>query len=285
MSIRPPKDIEARSRTWCVTSYNEHMNPDTDQTKYLIYQRETCPDTGRLHWQMYMVFHHAKQYKAVQKFVGDMCAHCEVRRKSHKAASDYCKKEESAIPNTVVEFGEHDEQGKRTDLDIVAEKIKEGNDITWIIENYTTTWIRYEKSLTNLVNRYRKARTGADDIKVEVYFGPAGTGKSRKVFTEHTNEEIYVKDNTKWWNGYEGQPIVVFEDFRGEIPYGDLLRIIDRYQYQGETKGGYVTINSKHFIFTSNHHPQVWYPMTPEEYNWTASTPLKRRITNIIEML
>lgn len=41
--------------------------------------------------------------------------------------------------------------------------------------------------------------------------GPAGSGKSysvRKIF-----KPIFIKPQNKWWDGYEGEPYILLDDF------------------------------------------------------------------------
>lgn len=54
--------------------------------------------------------------------------------------------------------------------------------------------------------------------EVSVYWGPTGTGKSRRAWQEAAVEgaSIYAKDpRTKFWCGYKGQKHVVVDEFRG----------------------------------------------------------------------
>ncbi len=44
-----------------------------------------------------------------------------------------------------------------------------------------------------------------------MYWGVSGGGKSHKAWSE--NPEAYDKDDTKWWTGYNGQDVVIWDDF------------------------------------------------------------------------
>jgi hypothetical protein len=68
----------------------------------------------------------------------------------------------------------------------------------------------------------------------------------------------------------------VIDDFDGKWPYRDLLRLLDRYVYQGQIKGGYVHINSDYIIITCEHRP--------EEY-WSGNelTQVRRRLDCVHE--
>jgi len=75
-----------------------------------------------------------------------------------------------------------------------------------------------------------------------------------------------------WWDGYSGQPVVVIDEFYGWLGYDFLLRLLDRYSFAVETKGGSVSFTSKLVIFTSNKPPSEWYR------NIQDLGPLLRRI-------
>jgi len=54
-------------------------------------------------------------------------------------------------------------------------------------------------------------------------------------------QETYIAKITPLWDGYRQQQIMI-DDFEDDIPYRTLLKMIDRYQYQGQIKGGYVPL-------------------------------------------
>lgn len=83
--------------------------------------------------------------------------------------------------------------------------------------------------------------------KVLWIYGATGTGKSRLAveFSKKIAGDdyfIHAPGNLKWWDGYEGQQVVIVDDFRrshlreiGGFSY--LLRILDRYDCEVEVKG------------------------------------------------
>lgn len=75
-----------------------------------------------------------------------------------------------------------------------------------------------------------------------------------------------------WWDGYSGQTVVVIDEFYGWLGYDFLLRLLDRYSFAVETKGGSVSFTSKLVIFTSNKPPSEWYR------NVQDLSPLLRRL-------
>lgn len=73
--------------------------------------------------------------------------------------------------------------------------------------------------------------------KVYVFWGPTGTGKSRRAWDE-AGPDAYPKDpRSKFWDGYNGHSNVVLDEFRGAIDVSHLLRWFDRYPVLVEVKG------------------------------------------------
>ena len=59
--------------------------------------------------------------------------------------------------------------------------------------------------------------------------GPSGVGKSHMAFQGFTPETHYVKClEDEWWDGYTGQPIVIINEFRGQIKLSELFDLVDK---------------------------------------------------------
>ena len=57
----------SRNRNWVFTEFGEE--PPEFDCKFLAYQREQCPETGRLHWQGYVCFANPMGLKGVKRFL------------------------------------------------------------------------------------------------------------------------------------------------------------------------------------------------------------------------
>lgn len=98
-------------------------------------------------------------------------------------------------------------------------------------------------------------------MSVIVYYGRTGAGKTRAVYDNLPNpESIYVHPGGSWFDGYDGQPIVLFDDFGGsEFKLQYFLKLLDRYPMQVPIKGGFVNFCPHEIYITSNLNPNDWY--------------------------
>lgn len=49
-----------------------------------------------------------------------------------------------------------------------------------------------------------------EKLENEWHWGPTGTGKSHTVRTAYP--DAYLKTNTKWWDGYQKEDVVIIEE-------------------------------------------------------------------------
>lgn len=124
-------------------------------------------------------------------------------------------------------------------------------------------YVRYYNNLTRISADH--AQPVAMVRTTTVFWGPTGSGKSRRAW-ELAGESAYSKDpRTKFWCGYKGQECVIIDEFRGGIDISHLLRWLDRYPVRVERKGSSAPLLAKTFYITSNLSPNCWYPdLDPE---------------------
>lgn len=219
------------------------------------------------HLQGYVEWGRSVRFQTLKKLNGRI--HWEKRMGTPDQAATYCKKE-----GNFWESGLISEQGKRSDLEQVVDMIKNKKSKDEIAENFGSTFVKYHKGIECLINSMQKDRT--EPPFVTWLWGKAGTGKTRTPVEKHVSH--YIKDGTMWWNGYQQDEAIIIDDFDGHWPYRDLLRLLDRYKYQGQTKGGYVKINSPYIYITCEY---------PPSHFWSGNEldQVLRRINSVAEVV
>lgn len=261
--------------TWNHESIEEGMDriERPEFCSYWVYQIERCPTTGRLHVQGYAEFSRQVSLNDITGWLPG--AHVEPRRGSQAQAREYCMKEDSRVEGPW-EDGEPNQQGMRADLQAIKLMIDNGACEADIADRYFNTWCRNHNAIRRLIQL--KQRPLNQKRTVFVFVGAAGTGKSRTAHEWCPGAFGYVDDPGKeWWDGYDGRQDVIFDEFRGNLPYAKILRVLDRYPLRVPFKGGFQVRNSTTFIFTSRIPVEEWYPAE------TDLSELRRRIDHYVD--
>ena len=221
----------------------------TDDVKYAVFGYEVA-ETGTPHLQGFLSLTKRKRMSAVKSILNERCF-VETRRGTKKQAIEYCKKE-----NNFKEFGDVDNvngnQGFRTDLDKVAEMVKDGATLAEVAEAQPKSWIHYHKGITSLKTVLSEPYTPSG-LRGVWFYGVAGAGKSR--YVHETFTDLYLKQQNKWWDNYQGEKHVLLDDLDTDKLAHHLKIWADRYPCTGEVKGGTVNLTHDLFIVTSNFTP------------------------------
>lgn len=258
--------------------------------KYLVFQQERGGNTQRLHLQGYV--HMSKVVRATQLGTLFNCQPTAFTSARGGPASNraYCTKEDTREAGTTTyEYGDcPGGQGKR--MDIVAASIKEHGLKRTIEENMGTyiTCHRGMHELDRYLKRQRLEGRQSRHMETTVVYGDAGSGKS--YWANHWDPgNTYVLPDIKRGervnlDGYDGQRTLLIEDFDGAIDYRTLLRMLDVYNCDFNTKGSMVAADWNYVLITSNLHPNSWYgnDKDPWYYEPNKTGPLQRRLTRII---
>jgi len=248
---------------------------------------EICPTSGQLHLQGFLELKRRRRCRWIMEILGAFeegvqstpmgqgspWPHITPHRGKSIIAWRYCKKDSPnpysrpGMEGMFVSVGEEPtdatevSQGRR--MDIV-------NYVTTITENpHQSTRDLVEQGFAGILLRYpngarmiqaaMQTRRGVGDtVHVEFTSGPPGTGKTYTAYERctalgATDDDIYVKPPGKWWPDYKGQKYIIMDDFRPtkSFTFAMLLRTLDSYPQQVETKGGYVHQNGRFFFITS----------------------------------
>lgn len=226
-------------------------------------------------------------FKRALKLMGLVGAHIEQMKGTASEARDYCRKEASRKPGTTpCEVGVFTKgQGQRNDLLGLTDAIKKGAPLQRLVEEFPQECLKYPSGVKLHISAREQKRKLTTNPIVRVYWGPTGTGKTRRAFQEareKAGDNFFVKsiDSHQWWDGYQGQKHVIFDEFDGQIPITSLLTILDCNEVKLQVKGGMVNLLAHEFWFTSNKPYTAWYPNCTQD----QQEALKRRITHEVHM-
>lgn len=258
-----------RSRGWILT-----VNNWTDEqveklkgmdTSYIIIGSETAPTTGTRHLQVYLHFENPRSFKSIQKSMPN----CWIGKADGSAEKNklYCSKEEVLYEN-----GNVPKPGKRSDLDKAREIVKSGGGMKQVVEECNS----YQS--VRMAECWLKYNEPGRDWQPEVlwFWGKSGSGKTKKA-RELCRDPWISGRNLRWWDGYDAHEDVIVDDFRKDFcTFHELLRILDRYPYRVEVKGGSRQLLAKRIIITAPEKPEDVYD-TREDL-----AQLIRRINSIV---
>nr|WCR62204.1 MAG: replication associated protein [Circoviridae sp.] len=121
------------------------------------------------------------------------------------------------------------------------------------------------------------------------YWGPTGSGKTRAASEtlqrECPNDWIPITgDCNTFFNGYDAQKGVLFDDFRaGTMRFNVLLQILDGYRVMVNVKGSVREWNAEWIIITSSGRPEDIFYNHQTEAPWDNLDQLQRRLDEVIE--
>lgn len=222
-----------QTRGWCFTLHAEGddfpvLNPNMEKAKYVIYGREIAPSTGRKHLQGWMYVPGKCSMAAAKKILKEPRVHLENQRGTNTEARNYCMKD-----GDYTELGKLPNPGERTDLDSLAASVRTGELTVADIVDQNPAAIHAWGRVLDRIEDQRSLTLRRTWMTQGIWlYGRSGCGKTRYVFDNHPVDDIYIHNTSDngWWEGYHGQPVVLFDDFRGEIRYAEMLRLVDRYQ-------------------------------------------------------
>lgn len=225
-----------------------------EDMSYCYYGDETCPTTGKRHYQGWFITHNPRSERALCK---KFSTWIRIMRGTYKHNWTYCGKD-----GKINEFGTKPNQGKRTDLDEIKTKIldRETTVDKITVEN-PLTYHQYGRTLEKLEDIALQKTWRKEMTKGLWIFGKTGTGKSEAAFDGYHPDKHYLwTDDKGWWDGYTQQEIVIIDEFRGQIPFNVLLRLCDKWPFSVPRRNRKpIPFTSKLIIITSSMKPEDVY--------------------------
>lgn len=135
--------------------------------------------------------------------------------------------------DTFMEWGEmpREQQGKSKDVEKILALLRDGANNMEIVEQVPSAMLNMDK-----VERTRSMFRDAEfadcwrDLEVTYIFGKTGSGKTRSVMDKYGYSSCYrVTDYKHPFDTYDGQDVLIFEEFRSSLKHGDMLNYLDGY--------------------------------------------------------
>ncbi|AFK85001.1 Rep [Bat associated circovirus 3] len=252
------KGDETPGRRWCFT-INNYDTPDLTAVNEAFKEKDVVyavcgkevGKKGTKHLQGFIHFTGNWRFNRVKSLLGGR-AHIEKARGNDEQNKVYCTKEE-----TYLEVGSPQFQGKRNDLGRAVAALEGGSSLSEVAQANPEVFIRYGRGLRDYMNVRGLVKPRDFKTHVIVLVGEPGSGKSK--YANEVEGTKYWKPRGQWWDGYNGEEVVVLDDFYGWVPYDELLRVGDRYPLKVQVKGAFVDFVSKTLVITSNKRPEEWY--------------------------
>jgi len=201
-------------RNLCFTEYSimdflEKLDKICSYCEYIIFQVETCPDTGRNHLQGYLEFKEQHRQTKCKKILLKS-THFKARKGTQTQAIEYCRKADTSLGEEHrFEYGEARKQGERTDIEDNYRNFRSGHPIS------ISSGVKYLRHFEYLRNSQIPERTEVPTSHI-VFYDSKTTDyiDVLQYIRSKITKDILLKDIFTWSedsenNGYIGQPYYI----------------------------------------------------------------------------
>lgn len=217
-------------------------NLQIEGLKYAVGQVEQGHKEETVHIQCGVTFDetHGKRFYTMKKYFPT--AYLAQARGSNFDIKKYCTKIDTRVEEPF-EFGDFVEMRKRTDYEEFHSALKSGATDEELLENFytLTSTLGFEK-----INKQRdvmfnsKYKKEYRNLETTYIYGESGVGKTTFIYEKFGFENVFrVSYYGKFqFNGYNGEKILLLDEFAGQVNLGWLNQILDGFPLKLEVKGG-----------------------------------------------
>lgn len=228
--------MAARRRAWCFT-----LNNPTETEKIALVDAleaaaesggrgvagDEIGESGTPHIQGYVEFKHAVTLTSCKKRLGSERYHLEVRRGTPFEAWSYCTKD-----GEFIELGTPplEDEDPNDSWGMALRMLEEGGTVLDVLRK----WPGHIRSIGAL-ERAKVAIENTEagvwrNLEVTYISGEPGCGKTRMVMENEGYGAVYrVRKGNNPWDGYDGQEVVLFDEFRSDFKLAAMLEWLDGY--------------------------------------------------------
>jgi len=201
-------------------------------------QGEKGGEQGYKHYQIYIENPSAVRFQTLKNKLPN--CHLERRRGTKQEAFDYVTKSETKIGESFGngEIDLTERQGERSDLKHITEMLDNGATEFEIRKAYPTQFLTMKQKIREYIQSLKEEQfkhTRRLNLEVTYIHGSTGKGKTRFVLDKYGDENVFrmtrygKKEDEEKFDGYSGQDVIIFEEFRSHISISNLLNYLDVY--------------------------------------------------------
>ena len=281
-----------RSYSWIVTQSEEKISfaDLQDALKNYTYigqleQGEKGGEQGYKHYQIYIENPTQISFSTLKKLLPN--CHLEKRRGTKQEAYDYVTKPETRIGepfgNGEIDLTEH--QGKRTDLQKITAMLNNGATEFEIRQEFPSQYLLMKSKIREYIQSLKEEQfknVRRLDLQVIYIFGSTGAGKTRYVLDKYGDENVFrmtrygKREDEEKFDGYAGQDVIIFEEFRSRISISNMLNYLDVYGVALPARYGDKTACYTKVYIISNWTLEQQYKNIQAEYPETWKAFLRR---------
>lgn len=239
-----------QSRKWQITINNpvdkgydrQEIIDIVSNLKSVIYwcMADEIGENGTYHTHVFLCSRSGIRFSTIKKnFEG---GHFEMCRGSASENRDYVqksgkwekdRKKETCVPDTFQEFGEMpiEAKGNKISFDDVYDLIASGLSTMDIVTEYPSLILQMDKiEYSRQLFLREKYKTTRRELEVTYIYGASRTGKTRSVMDKFGYDKVYrVTDYKHPFDNYNGQDVIIFEEFRSSLVLPEMLNYLDNY--------------------------------------------------------
>lgn len=264
--------MDGRNRTWFCRKHDHGIEFENNLVSHLENDLDYLAigyhfKSENVHWHYILHFKNKKSKKQMIKLMGN--GDHEIMRGNIEQGLTYLSKD-----GICTEWGKKPRPGERTDLAKARDMMMEKGKIKEVVKLMPSIQaLRFAECSAKYLEPQRDR-----NIKPKIiwFYGPPGKGKSLicHCIAEFLEEDYHTQMIEKWFDGYDANEVVIFEEFRMSLwDFRNILCLFDRYPARVQTKGGTRQWVANIILVNSQENPdEVWEPKENIEQ-------LKRRIT------
>lgn len=270
-----------KRRNYFITFWDQaYKHSELPQHAQYLIECDDMTADKKWHGHAFIYFKNQIAFTTVKKLFGATC-HVEIPQINSRCIA-YVRGEithdedpdATTAKTNVREFGEPpNDNGVHKMSDVL--KL---NSITEVMEFMPDTYVKYRRGINDLMEHKKSKNRYFKQPRVIWIYGGTGRGKTREAFEAGAINVTYEHGFFSDWGDAR---VICIEELRGEIPYRELLKLLDGYHnyYFVNIKGGQKFIDLDAIYITSPYHPRKVY--VKQNTREDSIDQLLRRITEL----